>query len=103
MTSLLDFDNRKLEELCVRWKVARLDLFGSVLRADFGTKSDVDVLVDFDPEAHWSLLELARMEIELAGVMGRPVDLVERQAVEQGENPVRRKHILAETQNVYVV
>lgn len=102
MTSMLDFDSQKLEALCIRWKVTRLDLFGSVLRADFGPQSDVDILVDFDPAAQWSLMDLARMEIELAGVMGRSVDLVERKAVEQGSNPIRRAHILAETRNVYV-
>ena len=47
---------------CRRWRIAELELFGSVLRDDFSPNSDVDVLVRFDSEARPSLLDMARMQ-----------------------------------------
>ena len=85
-----------------RWKVAEFSLFGSALREDFGPTSDVDVLVAFEPEARWTLVDLDRMEEELASLFGRPVDLVERRAVEQSDNYIRRRHILSSAEAVYV-
>ena len=43
----------KVETFCRKWKVHRMWLFGSALRDDFGPESDVDVLVEFVPEARW--------------------------------------------------
>ena len=79
-----------------------LALFGSVLRDDFGPESDIDGLVTFAPSARWSLLDLVRMEDELTTLLGRTVDLVERAAVEQSENYIRRRHILQALEPVYV-
>lgn len=71
-----------------------MDLFGSVLRDDFGRESDVDVLVTFAPSATRTLADLLRMEDELRALFGRRVDLVMRELVEQSENacwrPMRR-------------
>ncbi len=92
----------ELEELCRRWQVSELALFGSVLRDDFRPDSDVDVLVTFVPGAHWSLFDMVRMQKELESILGREVDLVERKAVEQSENYIRRKRILRSLVPVYV-
>jgi predicted nucleotidyltransferase len=73
-----------------------LALFGSILRQDFNADSDVDVLVSFAPDAQWSLFDLVRMESELETILGREVDLVERAAIEQSENYIRRKSILSD-------
>jgi predicted nucleotidyltransferase len=86
---------------CKRWKVARLAVFGSALRDDFGPESDVDLLVDFTPGAQWSLFDLVGMEEELQTLLGREVDLVERAAIEQSENYIRRRNILANTKVLY--
>lgn len=92
----------ELEELCRRWQVSELALFGSVLRDDFRPDSDVDVLVTFAPGAHWSLFDMVHMQKELESILGREVDLVERKAVEQSENYIRRKRILGSLVPVYV-
>jgi predicted nucleotidyltransferase len=55
---------------------------------------DVDLLVSFAPDAKWGLFEHARMERELAALLGRPVDLVSRRAIESSENALRRSAIL---------
>jgi predicted nucleotidyltransferase len=91
-----------IEDFCRRWQVSELALFGSVLRDDFRPDSDVDVLVTFAPGAHWSLFDMVRMQKELESLLGREVDLVERKAVEQSENYIRRKKILGSLVPVYV-
>lgn len=78
----------QLDRFCCRWAVAELALFGSVLRDDFGPESDIDILVTFLPEAEWSLLDHVQMEMELAELLGRHVDLVTRRAVERSQNPL---------------
>jgi len=91
----------EIADFCRRWRVTELALFGSILRQDFGPGSDVDVLVSFAPDARWSLFDLVRMEDELRVILGREVDLVERVAVEQSENYIRRKSILSNLEVVY--
>jgi hypothetical protein len=94
-------DAKRLSDFCHRWQIARLELFGSVLRGDFGPDSDVDILVSFAPGASWSLLDHARMEEELAGLLHRPVDLVSRRAVERSPNWIRREAILRSAEPLY--
>jgi len=65
-----------IAEFCQRNYIRKLSLFGSVLRDDFGMESDIDVLVEFEPGAHVGYFELARMQRELAGLLGRKVDLL---------------------------
>ncbi len=68
-------DKERIAEYCQRNHIRRLSLFGSVLREDFGPNSDVDVLVEFEADAVVTLLDMARMEIELTEMIGRQVDL----------------------------
>ena len=65
----------KISEFCRRNKVRRLSLFGSVLRDDFGPDSDVDILVEFEPETRVGLIRLSGLELELGNIIGRKVDL----------------------------
>jgi predicted nucleotidyltransferase len=92
---------KKLAEFCRRWKIRELALFGSVLRDDFHPKSDVDLLVSFNPRAKVSLFDLVRMQNELKEIFGREVDLVERRAIEKSENYIRRKSILSNIKVIY--
>lgn len=55
-------DQSALAAFCDRWRVASLELFDSILRHDFRPDSDVDVLVSFQPDANWGLLDHAAME-----------------------------------------
>jgi len=92
----------KVGEFCRKWKITDLALFGSVLRKDFRPESDIDVLVTFEAQARWSLMDVVEMQDELERVLGRKVDLVERRAIEQSENYIRRRHILNSAEPVYV-
>ena len=89
-------------KFCRRWKIVRLELFGSALRANFQRESDIDFLATFAPHAGWSLSAHFRMERELAGLLDRSVDLVTRPSVERSRNAIRREHILQTAQPVYV-
>jgi predicted nucleotidyltransferase len=66
----------KIADFCRRHHIAKLSFFGSVLRDDFRSTSDIDVLVEFEPEHVPGLFSLARMERELSALLGkRKVDL----------------------------
>lgn len=86
---------------CQRWHIVEFALFGSVLREDFRADSDIDVLVRFRGDIRYTLFDLARMAEELEGIFGRPVDLLDRQAVEQSANYIRRAAILRSAEVVY--
>lgn len=66
----LSLDRQALEQFCQRHRIRRLALFGSVLRGDFRSSSDVDVLVEFHPGAEPGLLRLAQMELALGDLLG---------------------------------
>jgi len=66
----------EIRKFCRRNHIARLSLFGSVLSPDFGPQSDIDVLVEFEPDQSPGVLRLAALEDELSDLFeGRKVDL----------------------------
>jgi len=65
----------RIAEFCRKHHIQKLALFGSILRDDFQPDSDVDVLVEYEPEHIPGLLRMAGQEIELAELLGRKVDL----------------------------
>ena len=97
----LPVDEARLDDLCRRWKIAKLELFGSML-ADPASAQDIDLLVTFRPEAAWGLFEHERIQSELASLIGRNVDLVSRRAIEASGNALRRNAILGSAVPVYV-
>jgi hypothetical protein len=87
----LDVDMQRLDELCRRYGVARLEVFGSVARGEAGETSDLDLLYELAPGAKlgWEIVDL---ENELADLFGRPVDLVSKRALHK----MLRSSVLAE-------
>lgn len=71
----VNIPEHELSEFCRRHGVARLALFGSILRDDFRPDSDVDILVEFLPGVSYSLLDLGGMWVELRDMLGREIDL----------------------------
>lgn len=66
----------EIARFCRRYHIRKLSFFGSVLRSDFRSDSDVDVLVEFEPGRAPGFLRLASMERELSGLLeGRRADL----------------------------
>jgi predicted nucleotidyltransferase len=98
METQIPIDCDRIADFCRRWKVTELALFGSILRDDFRSDSDVDVLVTFEPGAPWTLWNLSSMRQELEGIFGRNVDLVEKKGL---RNPFRRHAILSSQRLIY--
>jgi len=101
MTRAIHIDQGRLADFCRRRKIVEMSLFGSVLRDDFRDDSDVDVLVQFAPDATWSLGDHAAMQAELTAILGRRVDLVSRRGLERSRNWLRRKSIFEEARRIY--
>lgn len=71
----IDIPKDKIAEFCRRHRIRRLALFGSILRDDFTPHSDIDVLVEFEPDATVGLIRLAGIEQKLSALLGRTVEI----------------------------
>jgi len=91
----LDLLKKDIRAFCERWKITEFALFGSALRSDLRPDSDIDVLVEFAPQASWGLLDHVDMKTELGSLLGREVDLVSKSALERSRNWIRREEILS--------
>jgi len=65
-------------QICRKYRVRELSVFGSVLRTDFNIESDIDLLVDFQPNHGLGFIEYLQCQDELSGVFGRRIDLVQK-------------------------
>ncbi len=93
----LDIPMDVLAALCRRYSVRELALFGSVLRDDFREDSDIDVLVEFEPDARVSFFTLSALKEELERLLGRSVDIGPRDSLK----PLIRDAVLASRRVVY--
>lgn len=89
---------RALAAVCRRYRVKRLGVFGSAARGEAGGTSDVDLLVEFKPDAQASLFDMVRLRDELSRMFGRTVDLATPAIL---ENPYRRRSILKDLRELY--
>lgn len=94
----IDISESEISAFCRRNRIRRLSLFGSVIRDDFRPDSDVDVLVEFEPdEARVGLFDLSRLERELTGIVGRRVDMNTANALRAS----LRDDVLVEAKTLY--
>jgi hypothetical protein len=75
MALALDINPAELADFCRRRHIRKLSLFGSTLRGEARPESDVDLLVELEPEQRVGLIQMARIERELSELIGRKVDL----------------------------
>ena len=97
----IDLDSPAIGDFCQKWKISELSVFGSILRGDFQPDSDIDFLVTYDRNATWELYDAQLMREELATVVGRPVDLISRSAIERSDNRFVKKEVLSTAEPVY--
>lgn len=86
-----------MADLCRRYGVRELSLFGSAVRGELRPGSDVDVMVEFDPGARIGLLKFESLSEDLEASVGRKVDLVTK----RGLKPWIRPHVLKEARGIY--
>ncbi|HUS46058.1 MAG TPA: nucleotidyltransferase family protein [Phycisphaerae bacterium] len=98
MSGAIGMDRVKIGEFCWRHRIRKLSVFGSALRGEGGADSDLDLLVEFEPDAIVGLVDLAGMELELSDLLGRRVDLRTPSELSR----YFRNRVLAEAEPQYV-
>lgn len=96
----LAIDARQLAEVCRRYHVAALELFGSRAKGTARPDSDVDLLVTFEEGKTPGFAFVSFCE-ELEALFGREVDVLSRRSIERDINPIRRQSILNRTEPLY--
>ncbi|MGI9034610.1 MAG: nucleotidyltransferase family protein [Pyrinomonadaceae bacterium] len=94
---ILQKSENQISEICGRYKIRELSLFGSQARGDFSSKSDFDFLVEFEPEAEIGFIELGLIQEELETIVEKPVDLVSK----KGLKKLIREQVLEQSEIIY--
>lgn len=89
--------NEKIVRFCKKYYISSMLLFGSVLTSEFNAKSDVDFLVEFQPDHIPTLFDMVTMEEELSNIIGRPADL----KTPNGISRYFRDEVLASAKKIY--
>ena len=92
-----ELDQAKLADICRRHEVRELAVFGSAARGALRPESDIDVLVEFLPDAHPGLLGFVGLQQELETLTGRRIDLVSK----RGPKPFIRDSVLGKARRIY--
>ncbi len=95
------YSQKDLENFCQRWKIIRLEIFGSAIRDDFKEESDIDLLVEYHPDFHRTLVDMEVIQIEIEEIFQRPVNLITRKTIESSQNPFKRQNVLASAVVLY--
>jgi predicted nucleotidyltransferase len=90
-------DSNQLADLCRRYGVRELSVFGSAVRGELTHGSDIDVMVEFEPGARVGLVKFESLSDDLEALMGRKVDLVTKRGLKSWIRP----HVLKEARIVY--
>ena len=94
---IVQVDQTKLADLCRRYHVKELSVFGSAARGEMRPDSDIDLLVEFIPEAKVDLFKYSGLMLDLSKLIGRKVDLVSK----KGLKPLIRASVLNEAKLLY--
>lgn len=90
-------DEIRLADLCRRYGILELSLFGSAVRGEMRPGSDIDVMVEFDPSARIGLIRFESLSEELEALIGRKVDLVTKRGLKSWIRP----QVLREARVIY--
>ncbi len=93
----IELDEARLTEICRRYGVRELSVFGSAARGDLRPDSDIDVLVEFLPEAEPGLRDHAGLMLDLSELLDRKVDLVSK----NGLKPLIRDSVIQDARRLY--
>ncbi|MCL2442033.1 MAG: nucleotidyltransferase domain-containing protein [Treponema sp.] len=87
-----------VRELCKKYFIIELSIFGSSIREDFNQNSDVDILVSFERNSKITLFDIIELENEFSKLLNRKVDVVEKESL---KNPIRKDKILSTREIIY--
>jgi uncharacterized protein len=93
-----EIDDAIISSLAKKYRIRELAFFGSILRDDFNDASDIDMLVEFEPQTDYSLFDLMEIEEEFSKALDRRVDFIEKAGL---RNPYRKEKILRTARTVY--
>ena len=96
----IEIPRERLAQFCRAHGIRRLQLFGSVLRDDFGPESDVEVMVEFEP-GRTPGFDFFLLDEELGEILGRRVDLHTRRSIEESPNYIFRREALSRVETLY--
>ncbi len=91
----------QLSLICNKYLIKELSIFGSALRKDFDEDSDIDLLIEFKPEAAVSLFDLIDVKEDFEKLFGREIDIVSKNAIKRSNNYIRKKAILENYNTIY--
>jgi uncharacterized protein len=94
----LNVSLNQIAEFCQHWHIIEFALFGSVLREDFRSDSDIDILVTFSPEYRLTFRDWIEMQAQIEEMLRRKVDLTQKKLL---KNPYSRAEILQTHQVIY--
>jgi predicted nucleotidyltransferase len=94
----IKIDEDQISAFCRKYGIKQLALFGSILSERFRPESDVDIMVSFLPDHHYSYFDLLDIKNELEDITGRDIDLVEKDSI---KNPYRKKTIFSNMRVIY--
>ncbi len=94
---VLQKSKKRIAEICRRYKIRELSLFGSQVRGDFSSASDFDFLVEFQPDAEIDYFKYFEIQEELEKIVRKKVDLVPK----KGLKIFVRQQVLSEAEIVY--
>jgi len=88
---------KTLDSFCKKYQVLELSVFGSIVKGQFTQSSDIDMLVEFQPNAKIGFMALSRMQRELSEILHNKVDLVPKNGLKQKI----KKSVLSEAKILY--
>lgn len=93
----IEISAKEVQALCERFQVKELALFGSAVNEKLHAESDIDLLVEFIPDAQIGFSTLSKLQRELSSLLKRPVDLVPK----NGLRPIIRDDVISSAQVLY--
>lgn len=97
----INISEDQIREICKRFFISELSLFGSALREDFSYNSDIDLLIEFMPGSRISLFDIIDLQDEFKKLFGRDVDIVSKNAIRNSRNYIKKKLILDNHKVIY--
>ena len=92
----LNYDD--IVQLCKKYFIKELSIFGSSIRDDFTLNSDVDILISFDKNSEITLFDIMDLEKDFSKLINKEVDIVEKEAL---KNPIRKSQIMSTREVIY--